>query len=340
VTRPFVSVIVPCLNESRFIERCLASISATSYPPDRLEILVVDGMSDDGTRDLLARAATRDARIAVLDNPARTSPAALNLAIARAHGDVVMRMDAHCDYPVDYIPTLVEALGANGAANVGGVTEVLPAARTAVARAIAVALAHPAAVGNSRFRIGAREPMWVDTVPFGCWRRETFERVGLFDESLPRNQDDEFNMRLGRAGGRILLLPSVVTRYYARETLGQLWRMFSQYGYYKPLAAMRAGASLRARQYMPAALVCGLAIGAALLPLSALPAAMVVGAYTLFVAAAALKVALRRGLPVGIAFAAVVPTMHLAYGLGFLRGIVEFAILNRAPAAAAPKLSR
>ena len=343
MTTAFVSVIVPCRDEVRFIERCLASISATTHPRDRLEIIVVDGMSDDGTREVLSRAAARDDRLTVLDNPALIAPAAMNLGIARAVGGVIMRMDAHCEYPPEYIPTLVAALDQSGAANVGGVTQVLPAADTPVARAIALALSHRAGVGNSYFRIGLPSRRWVDTVPFGCWKRETLERGGLFDESLPRNQDDEFNMRLRRAGGRILLLPDVVTRYYARATLRQLGRMFFQYGYYKPLAALRALTPLRPRQFAPAALVVALILGvlqALFMRTGARLLEVTVGAYAAFVVAAALPIALRRGLAIALAFTAALPTMHVAYGLGFLRGVWHFAILKRAPDAITPQLSR
>ena len=336
----FVTVIVPCRNERRFIERCLASIVASRYPADRMEILVADGMSDDGTRDIIAASIARDTRISMLDNPARTSPAAMNIGIKRARGDVILRMDAHCEYPPDYIPALVSALETTGAANVGGVTAVVPAADTPVAKAIAIALSHVAGMGDSHFRIGAKEAKWVDTVPFGCWKRETFERVGLFDESLPRNQDDEFNMRLARAGGRILLLPTVVTRYFGRETLAQLRRMFYQYGYFKPLAAIRSRSPLRPRQLAPAALVVGLLLGTLLAPLSTGLLRVVAIAYAFFVVGAAVPTAWISGPSVGAAFLAVLPTMHLAYGVGFLRGTLQFAILKRAPAAAAPKLSR
>lgn len=343
MTLPLVSVVLPCRNEARFIERCLVSLQASTYPADRIELIVVDGMSNDGTRQLLMRTAAHDSRITLLENPALTAPAALNLGIARAAGAVVMRADAHCEYAPDYIPLLVSALDEHGADNVGGVTKVEPGADTDVAHAIAIALSHPAAVGNSYFRIGASAPRWVDTVPFGCWKRETFAKIGLFDESLPRNQDDEFNMRLRRGGGRILLLPAVVTRYFGRETLGQLARMFWQYGYYKPLTAIRARHRLRPRQYVPAAFVVTLAASALAAPFSGVALGLfelVVGAYALVVLAAALPAALRHGPGVGVALAAALPTMHLSYGVGFLRGVVHFAILKRGPESAVPALSR
>jgi len=340
---PYVTVIVPCRNEGRFIDRCLRSITASAYPHDRLEILVVDGMSKDGTRAQIAANVERDPRIVLVENEARTAPAAMNLGIARARGEIVMRMDAHCEYPADYIPQLVRALDEHQADNVGGITEVLPAGSGPVARAIAIALSSRAGVGDSHFRVGTEAPRWVDTVPFGCWRRETFTKVGLFDESLPRNQDDEFNMRLRRAGGRVLLLPSVVTRYFARERLDQLWQMFSQYGYYKPLAAIRSGAPLQPRQFAPSTLVVALVAGALLAPFSWWGVgflAAVAGAYAAFALGAAAVVARSSGFKVAAAFAAALVTMHVAYGVGFLRGTLRFAILRRAPAPAAPELSR
>ena len=145
-----VSIIVPCRNEGRFIDRCLRSISASDYPRDQIEILVVDGMSKDGTRAQIAVNTERDPRIVLIDNEARTAPAAMNLGIARARGTILLRMDAHCEYPADYIPRLVRALDEHQADNVGGITEVLPAGPGPVARAIALALASaalPAAAG-------------------------------------------------------------------------------------------------------------------------------------------------------------------------------------------------
>src|SRR5690348_3576399 len=172
LTMPTVTVIVPCRNEAAFVGMCLDSIEANDFPHDRLEVLVVDGMSDDGTRDMVAQYTRRDTRIHLLDNPRRITPAALNIGIAAAKGDIIMRMDAHNAYPSNYISTLVTWLVDTGADNVGGAWITRPANTTRRARAIAAALAHPFGVGNAHFRLGVREPRWVDTVPFGCYRRD------------------------------------------------------------------------------------------------------------------------------------------------------------------------
>ncbi|MGH7607745.1 MAG: glycosyltransferase family 2 protein, partial [Gemmatimonadales bacterium] len=259
---PRVTVVLPCRNEGRYIAACLDSILAAAYPPERLEVLVVDGMSDDGTRERVARYAAAHPRIRLLDNPARIVPTALNVGIEAATGDVIARMDAHVVYPPEYLPRLVHALAESGADNVGGCIVTLPADGTAVAQAIAIALGHPFGVGNSHFRIGARGARFVDTVPFGCYRRDVFARIGLFDEDLVRNQDDEFNHRLVRRGGRVLLLPDVVSYYYARGSFAQVARMFYQYGAFKPLVARKVGRVMTLRQLVPAAFVSGLAAAA------------------------------------------------------------------------------
>ena len=258
--RPAVSVVIPCRNEERYIGPCLDSLLECDYPLDRLEVLVVDGMSDDRTRDIVRQYAADHSFIRLVDNPKRITPCAMNAGVLAALGDVIMPMGAHAVYTQRYISRLVEALLETGADNVGGVLVTLPADDTATARALAIALSHPFGVGNSYFRIGARERRIVDTVPFGCYRKEVFQRIGLFDEELVRNQDDELNGRLVRAGGRIMLVPEVESRYYARGSFGQVARMFFQYGYFKPLAAWKVGRVTSLRQVVPAAFVAGLAV--------------------------------------------------------------------------------
>ena len=329
---PTVTVLVPCRNEARHIVECLDSLLAQDLPPDRLEVVVVDGMSDDGTRDRVREHAERNPRVRLVDNPARTTPVALNTGIRAARGQVIVRADAHVLYPKDYVRRLVQALEETGADNVGGVLATIPANDGPVARAIAVAMAHPLGVGNSYFRIGTREPRWVDTIAFFCCRRELFDRVGFFDEDLLRAQDAEFNSRLRSRGGRILLVPDVVARYYARATFAQVARMFYQYGYFKPLMARKLGRVVTLRQLMPAAFLLALAgagVLALLHPAGRWLFAFVAGVYLAAVAVAAARSAPRLGPRATLALAAVFPVLHLSYGWGFLRRLVEFALWPR-----------
>lgn len=328
--KPFVSVIVPCRNEARHILACLESILETAYPHDRLEILVVDGQSQDGTAAIAQRfAATRAgvAPIVVHDNPAGTAPAGMNIGIQHARGDVIARMDAHATYPPEYLPRLVEALELTAADNVGGVLQTLPANQGPVARAIAAACSHPFGVGNSRFRIGTPHNQWVDTVAFGCWRRQLFNWLGMFDEELVRNQDDELNHRLLARGGRILLVANVTAQYFARETLGQVARMFYQYGFYKPLVARKIGRVMTLRQLAPPSLTLVLMLTAALAPIVPL-ARWLGGALAAVYAVAIIRAAVpqlrRLGLRAGLTLLAVFPLMHLSYGWGFLCGLARW----------------
>jgi glycosyltransferase involved in cell wall biosynthesis len=340
-----VSVIVPCRNEERYIGLCLDSILATTYPRDDLEVLVVDGRSDDRTREVVARYAERRPWIRLLDNPRRVVPAALNLGIRAATGEVVVRMDAHVLYPRDYISKLVEALASSGAENVGGRVVTVPADTSATARGIAAALSHPFGVGNSYFRIGAARPRWVDTVPFGCYRRDVFRRLGLFDEELVRNQDDEFNHRVIKSGGRVLLRPDVVAHYFARGSYRQLARMYYQYGYFKPLASRKVGRVMTLRQLVPPAFVLGmsgLALAAPLWSPAAAAAALVAALYASAALICAAKPALAHGARCALALAAAFPVIHVSYGFGFLRGAWDLALAARARRAdpAAVPLSR
>jgi glycosyltransferase involved in cell wall biosynthesis len=322
---PSLTVVVPCRNERDYISQCLDSILSQDYPRDRIaQILVVDGQSDDGTREIVERYVRRNPTVRLVDNPRRIPAAALNIGIQAAEGEVVVRLDAHATYPATYLSRLVPALEAHGADNVGGVISTVPANDSAIARAIAVALSHPFGVGDSYFRIGTTEPRWVDTIAFFCCRREVLERLGGFDEELARGEDCEFNFRLRDKGGRVLLVPGVEARYYARRTLKQLAQMLYQYGYFKALLMRKMGRVLSLRQFVPSGFVVAL-LGSAILslwvPLARLPFALVAGAYVLALVLSSVHAGRTQGirtmavLPVAFAF------MHFSYGIGFLKGI-------------------
>lgn len=330
--RPFVSIIIPCRNEERFIGPCLDSVLANDYPLDRLEVMVVDGMSEDGTRAIVEDYAARHDCVRLLDNPKKITPAALNIGIANAKGQIVMRMDAHSHYPPNYVSGLVAWQEKTGADNVGGVWTTLPANDTCVAQAIAIGLSHPFGVGNAHFRIGVREPRWVDTVPYGCYRREVFDRIGVFDEELIRNQDDEFNLRLIRHGGKILLVPDIASCYYARDSLPKLAQMYYQYGYFKPLVLRKVRRVMTVRQLIPAMFILTL-IGSGAMALF-FPAmrsftASVFLFYLIAVVGCSTLVAFERGLRYAPSLCVVFPVLHVSYGVGFLRGVAEFLIFGQ-----------
>lgn len=338
-----MTVVIPCRNEASYIGACLASIVATTYPTDRLEVLVVEGGSDDGTRDVVARYAEVHPWIRALDNPQRTTPAALNIGIRAASGEVIMRMDAHFVYPPDYIPRSVAALEASGVANVGGVLVTLPADDSLFGHAIALALSHPFGVGNAYFRIGTSAPRLVDTVALGCWRRELFGQIGLFDEELVRNQDDELNARIARHGGRVLLDPGIRAHYYARRSLGEVARMFYQYGYFKPLVAKKVGRVMTVRQLVPVLFLLGIVAGLLVgiqRPVPTWLAGVIPVLYVAAIAACATRAAPRRDWLCALALAAVFPTMHFSYGVGFLRGVFDHVLRRRRRVPVSIALSR
>jgi glycosyltransferase involved in cell wall biosynthesis len=335
---PRVSVVIPCRNEEAFIRACVDSVVDGGFAKERLEVLVVDGMSDDGTRAIVAEMAAASPVVRLIDNPDRTTPAALNIGVRQATGDVIAILGAHATCPKGYLPTLVHALDESGADGVGGLCITRPANGTPKARAIAAGLSHPFGVGNSYFRIGTRERRWVDTVPFGCYRRELFNRVGLFDEDLVRNQDDEFNGRVVRDGGRLLLVPEVQSEYFARPSIGKLWRMYYQYGYFKPLAARRIGRVLTIRQVAAPVFSAFVVVGVVVtifVPFARVPVALVLAMYAALDVSCALSAGRAIGARGSLWLALVFPVLHLAYGFGALQGFLDFIILNRRPASRA-----
>ena len=326
---PLVSIVIPCRNEEPYIARCLDSALASDYPRERLEILVADGRSSDGTRPLLVRYVALHPTIVLLDNPRGTTPAGLNVAIRAASGDIVILMDTHVLYPPDYIPRLVAGLQESGADKVGGVFVAVPADDSPTAQAIAVGLSHRFGVGN--------------TVPFGCYRRETFDRIGMFDEELIRNQDDEFNFRLITRGGRVLLLPDVLCRYLARRSFRQLARRNYEDGYFTPLVARKAGRVMTVHQLIPAALVGCLSSSAALalwIPAARYLFALVAGGYALLVALFAARAGRPHGLRCAAALTLVFPVLHFSYGCGSLRGIRDHLVARGVPRQGTLQLSR
>lgn len=309
-------------NEAGWIESCLASVFAQDYPADRMEVIVVDGMSNDGSVEILRRMAATEPRLKVLDNPARIVPVALNLAIRCARGEVIARMDAHTVLAEDYLSTGVELLASSGADNVGGPMRTIGGGP--IGDAVACAM-------GSRFGIGAEfhfaeDEREVDTVYMGMWPRSVFERVGLFDEELVRNQDDEFNYRLRKAGGRILLSPALRSRYQNRQTWRGLIKQFYQYGFWKVRVLQKHPLQLSIRHFVPPLFDFAVILSLVLAPVSAVAArvaATAIGGYVLCMALVAGRLGASmagRAMVLGA-----LSVIHHAWGLGYLAGLVRFA---------------
>lgn len=257
-----LSVIVPIYQEEKYISKCIDSMLSQDYPKDDLEIILVDGMSKDRTREIVATYTEKYPFIRMIDNPERIAPCAMNRGIKEAKGDVIMRLDAHVFYPKNYFSLLVEKLNElPGAENVGALCNTLPVNDSITAQSIAAVLSSSFGMGNSHFRVGADKEMEVDTVPFGCFHRSIFDKVGLYDEELVRNQDDELNARIIKAGGKIYLIPQLVCEYYARDTAKKVYKMFYQYGVFKPLVNKKLGSPATVRQFFPLFFVLGLLVG-------------------------------------------------------------------------------
>jgi glycosyltransferase involved in cell wall biosynthesis len=217
---PLVTVVIPCRNEAAYIRQCLDSLLANEYPQDKLEILIVDGMSEDGTREIVAEYARRYPFARLLDNPKQITPIAMNIGVRSAKGEILAILGAHSTYDRAYLSECVRHLQIYDADQVGASAECVPRENTLVGRGIALALHHPFGAGaNIGYKVGVEQPTWVDTVSSGCYRRDVFARVGFFNEELLHSQDIEFNRRIRRAGGKILLIPTAVIHYYCRSDI-------------------------------------------------------------------------------------------------------------------------
>ncbi len=324
-----VRVVIPCRNEAGYIERCLLSLVAADRAGMELEVRVCDGLSDDGTVAMIDRIAAQHPWIQRVDNPARTTPQAMNLGLRPAGYDVGIILGAHAEVGPAFLRENVQLLAAHPEAGcVGGIIENVYT--DAVSRRIGAAMGHPFGVGGAHFRTGRKEGE-VDTVAFGAYRRAVFQQVGYFDERLVRNQDDEFNYRVTKAGFKILLSPRIRSRYYVRASYHRLFRQYRQYGFWKVYVNKLHGGITTLRQLVPALWVAYLLLGWTVALLHPVLGALYAGGIVLY-ALAAVASAGRASVPGDIpgvirAFL----TLHFAYGIGYLQGVWELLVLGREP---------
>ena len=321
-----VSIIIPCRNEEKYIGKCLDSLIYNDYPKNMIEIFVIDGMSEDNTRGIIERYIKKYPYIKLINNSKRIVPTALNIGIKEARGDIIIRIDSHNTYPSNYIEKLVLWIRKSKADNIGGIWITKPGAETVIARAISLVLSHPFGVGNGLFRIGIKEPKYVDTVPFGAYKREVFNKIGLFNEKLIRNQDLEFNLRLKKVGGKILLVPDIVSYYYARSTLRALAKNNFSNGFWVIYSTKFAKIPFSVRHLIPFFFVlsiCGSLILSFIYRFFIYMFVLVFVTYLISNILFSLKTSFKKGfkyfIPLMLSFA----TLHFSYGFGSIVGLIK-----------------
>ncbi|MBF0405916.1 MAG: glycosyltransferase family 2 protein [Candidatus Riflebacteria bacterium] len=245
-----ISIVIPCRNEEKYICGCIESILASDYPKNLLEILLVDGMSEDGTKELIQSYARRFPFIRLYENIQKITPVALNIGIKNSKGEIVIRMDAHSTYPPHYISTCVDYLEKQEVDVVGGPIITCSKENTLIAKTVTMVTSHPFGVGNSKFRTSSVEG-FTDTVPFGAYWKSIFDKVGLFNESLIRNQDNELSSRILSAGGKIYFTPLLTANYYNQTTLLGLLRQAVKTGMWNVTTVLINREAFRFRHFIP-----------------------------------------------------------------------------------------
>ena len=326
-----VSVIVPCRNEVAHIGPLLTSVLKQAANAEfDVEVLVVDGASDDGTRAALRNFQRRYPMIRILDNPRQIVSTGLNRAIREATGSIIVRMDAHTRYAPDYIAQCVRALDESGAANVGGPW--VAAGDNNVSRAVALVFDSLLVSGGGKAHSKSYEGP-ADTVYLGCWRKETFQKYGLFDESLVRGQDNEMNLRIHRGGGTVWQTPRIRSWYVPRGTIASLFQQYSQYGYWKAAVIRKHRLPASLRQLVPGAFLAALVVLTAASPLSGTARMCLLVLLAAYGAAVALGTLAACRTRQALSLLPVVPLVfgafHFGFGYGFLRGVLDFYLLRR-----------
>ena len=327
-SEPFVTLIMPVRNEASFITISLGSIFNQDYTSSKMEIIIADGISQDNTREIINNLCNGNERFSckVLDNPKKIVPTGLNIALNEARGNIIIRVDGHCEIAKDYVRYCVGNILKNNVDGVGGPIETI--GDTALSKAIAIGMSSFFGVGGSAFRIIKDKAMLVDTVPFPAYTREIITKAGPFDEELVRNQDDEYNYRIRKLGGKILLAPDIRSKYYSRTSMRKLWSQYFQYGFWKVRVLQKHPRQMRLRQFVPPSFVASLITTFILAFFTGWGKdlfVVIAGGYILANILASIITASKKGwrnLPLlPIVFVA----LHLSYGSGFLVGLVRFA---------------
>ncbi|MEL7625985.1 MAG: glycosyltransferase family 2 protein [Anaerolineaceae bacterium] len=321
-----ITVILPIRNEANYINRCLDAVLAQDIQQEQLEMLVVDGMSEDRTPDIVMEYQKANPNIQLIQNPGKIVPTGMNEAIRITTGEIIIRVDGHCVISPDYVSNCIRHLQEDAVDAVGGPMQTI--GEDFISEVIALVMSSKFGVGDSSFRTETGQTKLVDTVPFPAYTREIIERVGLYDEELVRNQDDEYNYRIREAGGKILLAQDVRSTYFSRGSFAKLWKQYYQYGFWKVRVLQKHPMQMSLRQFVPPVFVLSIIISLLLTlvnPWGWIFLALILGAYLAVNLGFSIYISARHGwkflLSLPVAFAII----HVSYGSGFLVGLFRFA---------------
>lgn len=323
-----ISVVIPCRNEEKYIEKCITSVLASNYPKELFDVLICDGQSTDNTRGIILSRFSDFSNVHLIDNPEQTTPFALNYGIQFNNADVVIILGAHAEVDPNYLPLCIDTLNnVPEAGCVGGVLETV--SQDDRTTAIALAMSSSFGVGNAYFRTGDFKG-FVDTVAFGAYRREVFSQIGLFNPILVRNQDDEFNFRLLKSGWKIYLNPEIKSKYFVRSSFNKLFIQYKQYGYWKVFVNREHSTVTTVRQLIPPIWVVYLLIG----PIAFLLHfyfgslwCLGVLMYMILSCYSAIRISKNSYQFFQIVWSFYI--LHLSYGIGYLDGVFDFLILRK-----------
>lgn len=338
--QPLVALIVPVRNEEKYIGGLIESVAVIDYPLDRVQLIIIDGKSEDNTCSIVQEKAKQYSWIVLLDNSNQTTPFAFNIGIRHAkEADILITVGGHSLLHRDFIRETVSTFSLNPEIGcVGGIME--NKYEDEISKSIGMAMASPFGVGNAHFRTADRDG-YVDTVGFPAYKKEVFEKVGLFNESLTRNQDDEFNYRVTKSGYKIYLNRKIKSEYFVRGDFSKLFHQYYQYGFWKVFVNKIHGTVTTTRQLIPPVFVSFLAIGFLISWLSWFLAGMYVGIILLYLVAAVFFAAKQSTSAIEsfrIVYAFMI--LHIAYGAGYLSALWQVAILGKKPDSKVEKLTR
>ncbi|MFQ3549186.1 MAG: glycosyltransferase family 2 protein [Armatimonadota bacterium] len=323
-----ISVIVPTRNEIEFINKNLDSLFANKCSEFNFEIIVVDGMSDDGTREVVIDYIKKGENIKLLDNPKLTTPSALNIGINNASGDIIIIAGAHSEYSEDYIYQCITALESTKADNVGGPW--IAEGNTYIQKAIALVHSSPFAVGGAKSHNTNYEG-YVDTVTYGCYKKEIIKKIGMFDEELLKCEDDELNYRLIRSGGKIWQTPKIKLKYYPRASIKSLFKQYFSYGFWKVKFFKKHKKHASIRHFIPGLyffLLIVSMIGMLLNDSLKIIFILLIGAYIFLITLATIHLTRKSKLIYMPIYPIIFSCFHAGYGIGYIYGVLRHLILD------------